>query len=231
MENFEYYYNIVPGVGKTRNNLIYTSFINKDKTVFQKWYYNDDGYHGGMNEVVDPDLMMMKWAREVKFLTMMNESYPDLVPEILDINHKDKKIFLRIQGVDFWQRSLDKNNCSFDDILPDWQEQMLKIIAAHKSLGIYKYSMHPSSYFIVDGKLKSINYFFCYNNDDGPTTVREHLSHISENRRKTLFKQMEAMKIDVDAKVPLTNLQILAFESFRTNFPSDFIEKAKAIYV
>lgn len=231
MENFEYYYNVVPGIGKTRNNLIYTSLINKDKTVFQQWYYNDQGYHGGMNEVVDPDLMSMKWDREVKFLTIMNDNYPDLVPEILDIDYKNKKIFLQIQGIDFWQRSLDKDNCSFNEILPDWQDQMLEIIQAHKDLGIYKYSMHPSSYFIVDGKLKSINYFFCYTDEDGPKTVREHLSHISNNRRATLFKQMESMGIETDVPISLQKMQLLAFESFRTNFPADFIEKAKSIYV
>lgn len=231
MEKFEYYYNVVPGIGTTRNNLIYTSLINTDQTVFQQWYYNDKGYHGGKNEVVDLDLMNLKWEKEVKYLTLMHNEYPDLVPEILKIDFDNKKIYLGIQGVDFWQRSLDKNNCSFDEILPDWQEQMLRIVQAHKDLGIYKYSMHPSSYFIVNGKLKSINYFFCYIDQDGPKTVREHLSHISNNRRVTLFKQMEAMGIETDVPISLQKMQLLAFESFRTNFPSDFIEKAKEIYV
>lgn len=231
MEGFDYYYNWTPEWGYTRNNLIYTSLISRDKKTFVQWYYNDTEYHKGKNEVVDPDLMEIKWQREVKFLTMMREHYPDLVPEILNIDYNKRMIFLRIDGPDFWQNQTDTKTGSFDDVLSNWQDQMLSIIKAHKELGIYKFSMHPSSYFIVDGKMKSINYFFCYTEEDGPRTVREHLSHISENRRITLFKQMENMKIDIDAKVPLKNLQILAFESFKTNYPLDFIEKAKLVYV
>lgn len=231
MEDFEYYYNNTLEHGAVRNNLIYTSLISKDKTVFVQWYYNDERYHGGRNEVVDPDLMEIKWEREVKFLTLMSEKKSNLVPKILDIDHNNRKIFLRIQGVDFWQNQLDKNNCSFDDVLPDWKEQMLNIIQAHKDLGIYKISMHPSSYFIVNGMMKSINYFFCYTDEDGMRTVREHLSHISLSRRKTLFLKMEQMGIDIDKPTPMRDLQLLCFESFRTNYPDDFIEKAKAIYV
>lgn len=231
MDGFSYYYNWTPEWGYTRNNLIYTSLISDDKKTFVQWYYNDTDYHKGKNEVVDPDLMEIKWQREVKFLMMMNENYHDLIPEILDIDYNKRMIFLGIDGPDFWQNQTDIGTGNFDDVLSDWQKQMLKIIKAHKDLGIYKFSMHPSSYFIVDGKMKSINYFFCYTEEDGQRTVREHLSHISENRRITLFKQMENMEIELDAPISLQKMQLLAFESFRTNFPADFIEKAKAIYV
>jgi len=32
---YEYYYNNVPGIGLTRNNLIYTSLMNKEKNIFE----------------------------------------------------------------------------------------------------------------------------------------------------------------------------------------------------
>jgi hypothetical protein len=230
MENFNYYYNNIPNDGLVRNNLIYTSLMNNDKTIFLQWYYNDGVYHGGQNEVLDPNLMDIKWNKEVTYLSLMAKHYPDIVPEIINIDHSNRKIYLKVDGVDFWQESLDKK-CSFDDVLPDWQDQMLRIIEAHKLLGIYKYSMHPSSYFIVNGKLKSINYFFCYNDNDGMITVKEHLSHISLNRRKELFLKMKKMNIDVDTPTDLKTIQLLCFESFRSNFPNDFIEKAKKIYV
>ena len=161
MENFEYYYNNTPDHGLVRNNLIYTSLISKDKKTFVQWYYNDTEYHQGKNQIIDKDLMSEKWAKELYFLNQMATNKSDLVPKILDIDLNEKKIYLKIDGVDFWQRSLD-NNCNFDQVLPDWQDQMLAILQAHKDLGFYKYSLHPSSYFIVDGQLKSINYFFCH---------------------------------------------------------------------
>jgi len=226
---FEYYYNNVPGKGLCRNNLIYTSLINESKTIFCQHYVNDADYHKGQNQVVDPNLMEEKWLREVNYITQMRNKYPALVPEITNIDLFQRKIFLKIQGVDFWQQTLD-NNCSYDDVLPNWQDQMLDIFKAHRALGIYKYSLHPSSYFIVDGQLKSINYFFCYNNSSAPISLRSVMSHISEDRQADLFPKMAAMGIDVDALTPHDQIQQLAFESFKTNFPADFMDEAKKIY-
>jgi hypothetical protein len=229
-QDFEYYYNDVPGKGLCRNNLIYTSLINKDKTIFCQHYINDTDYHKGHNQVVDPELMNEKWLREINFLTQMRNAYPDLVPKILKIDLDSRKLFLEIQGVDFWQQTFD-NNCTYDDILPDWREQMLDIFKAHRQLGIYKYSLHPSSYFIVNGRLKSINYFFCYKDIDAPISMRSVMSHISEDRQADLFPKMAALGIDVDEPTPYNKIQDLALESFKTNFPPDFMDECKKIYV
>lgn len=227
---FEYYYNHAPGQPPWRNNLIYTSLISEDKKVFVQHYVNDSEYHMGMNEVVDPKLMNAKWEREIHFLHNMAHHYPEMVPKILKVDVPERKIYLEIDGVDLWQRSLDRNNCPFEEIVPDWQEQMLDIFRAYKAHGWYKYSLHPSSYFVVDGKLKSINYFFTYSSNEGPITVRDHLSHISEGRRAEMKPKTDAMGIDWDEPQTLHTMQMLAFESFRNNYPQEFIERAKEIF-
>ncbi len=227
--NFEYYYNKMPDGELCRNNLIYTSLISEDKKTFVQWYHNDSEYHQGQNQVVDSNLMEEKWQREVAHLTGMSLEYPDLVPEILDINLEEKKIYLNIDGVDFWQRSLD-NNCSFDQVLPNWEDQMLEIFKAHKSLGYWKYSLHPSSYFIVDDRLKSINYFFTYSNNE-QITVRNHLSHISEERQNAMKPITDAMNVDWDIPQSLQTMQLLAFESFSNNYPREFINRAKNVFI
>ena len=228
-KSFEYYYNDVPGKGLCRNNLIYTSLISTDKKVFCKWYHNDTEYHKGKNQVVDSSLMEEKWLREVNYITQMRNVYPDLIPKILKIDLDHRKLYLEIDGVDFWQQAgpVEQN---YDIVLPNWREQMLEIFRAHKKLGIYKYSLHPSSYFVVDGRLKSINYFFCYNNTSAPISLRSVMSHISEDRQADLFPKMAAMGIDLDVPTPHKQIQQLAFESFKTNFPADFMEEAKSIY-
>lgn len=228
-KEFEYYYNNVPGKGLCRNNLIYTSLINKEKTVFQQWYHNDTEYHNGQNQIVDPKLMDEKWQREMHFLHNMAHFYPSMVPEILEVSVPERKIYLKIDGVDFWQQSLDSGK-SFDELLPDWREQMLDMFRAYKNLGWYKYSLHPSSYFVVDGKLKSINYFFTYNSTDAPISLRSIMSHISEDRQADLFPKMTSMGIDVDAITTHNQIQQLAFESFKTDFPSEVMDIAKRIY-
>jgi hypothetical protein len=174
--------------------------------------------------------MEEKWQRETKFLIEMAWKYPNFVPRILEIDHKEKKLYLEIDGVDFWQQAgpLEQD---YDRVLPDWKDQMLRILTAHKSLGIYKYSLHPSSYFVVNDQLKSINYFFCYKDTDPRISLRSVLSHISEDRQKDLIPKMASMGIDIDQPTAFNDIQLLAFESFKTNFPSDVMEAAKKIYV
>lgn len=224
-----YYWNNVPGVGLCRNNLIYTSLMSADKKLFVQWYYNDPEYHKGQNEILDPGKMEEKWLREVNYLTQMRNRYPDLIPNIVKIDLDNRKLYLEVDGIDFWNRA----NCAtenYDQVLPDWQDQMLNIIEAHKSLGLYKFSMHPSSYFIVNGRLKSINYFFTYAQHEGPISIADHSSHIFSTRQNIMRQQVEEMGLDWYEPQPLNKLQKLCFESFRTNYPADFIEKAKAIY-
>jgi hypothetical protein len=228
-KQFEYYYNNVPGKGLCRNNLIYTSLISKDRKTFCQWYHNDTDYHKGQNQVVDPSLMEEKWLREVNYITQMRNKYPDLIPNITNIDLVNKKIYLDIDGDDFWQRAGPIVQ-DYDSVLPDWREQLLDIMRAHRSLGIYKYSLHPSSYFVVDGQLKSINYFFCYRDHDPAISLRSVMSHISEDRQADLFPKMAAMSIDVDVATPFKDIQMLAFESFKTNFPADVMDECKKIY-
>ena len=223
---FEYYYNNVPGKGLCRNNLIYTSLINNN--IFCQWYYNDEGYHGGHNQVVDPALMDEKFEREIKFLRLMGKEYPQHVPTF-SIDEAERKVYLEIDGPDMWELA----GCvgtDYSKVLPDWDTQMLEILQAHKDLGLTKYSLHPSSYFIVDGKLKSMNYFFTYDSSDDDISLRSVMSHISEDRQADLFPKMIAAGIDVDAATQHQKIQLLAFDSFKTNFRDDVMEKAKEIY-
>ena len=224
-----YYWNNIPGVGLCRNNLIYTSLMSADKKLFVQWYYNDPEYHKGQNEILDPSKMVEKWLREVNYQTQMRNRYPDLIPNIVKIDLDNRKLYLEVDGIDFWNRA----NCAtenYDQVLPDWQDQMLNIIEAHKSLLLYKFSMHHSSYFIVNGRLKSINYFFTYAQHEGPISIADHSSHIFSTRQNIMRQQVEEMGLDWYEPQPLNKLQKLCFESFRTNYPADFIEKAKAIY-
>lgn len=226
--DFEYYYNNVPGKGLCRNNLIYTSLISKDKKTFCQWYHNDTEYHRGQNQVVDPDKMEEKWLREVNYLTQMRNAFPDLVPKIINIDLENRKLFLEIDGPDFWERAgcLQEN---YDRVLPDWKDQMLEIIRSHKKLGLHKYSMHPSSYFVVNGKLKSINYFFTYRDSEPNVSIKEVESHIHTNRQNEMLKYISSLGIEWDKPQPWPVMDQLCWNSFRTNYPEDFIKQCLAV--
>lgn len=225
---YQYYYNDVPGEGLSRNNLIYTSLMSEDEKTFVQWYYNDTEYHAGQNQVVDPALMQEKFDREVKYLTMMHEEYPQHVPYINSIDYENRKIYLKIDGKDFW----NKANCSienYDKVLPDWREQITDIVKAHRSLGLWKYSMHPSSFFVVEGKLKSINYFFTYEDKESNISISDVESHIYSTRQEELKKYLKPLGIEWSTPQSWEVLNTLCWESFRTNYPSDFIEDIKCI--
>jgi hypothetical protein len=202
--------------------------MSTDKKVFMQWYHNDSEYHKGQNQVVDPKLMTAKFHRELHFLHNMEHHNPGMVPKILEVNIPEQKIYLEVDGSDFWEQA----GCSsdnFDKVLPDWQEQMLAIIKAHHARGWYKYSMHPSSYFIVDGKLKSINYFFTYSSNEGPISIADHASHIYSTRQDEMKKYITDLDISWDDPHPLTLMEKLCWNSFRTNYPTEFINKVLAI--
>jgi hypothetical protein len=227
-KKFHYYYNNVPGNGPCRNNLIYTSLMSEDSKVFVQWYHNDSEYHQGKNQVVDSSKMEEKWLREVNYLTQMRNAYPGLVPKIIKIDLEARKLYLEVDGPDFWERAgCDMSN--YDSVLPDWQDQMLEIIKTHKKLGWHKYSMHPSSYFVVDGKLKSINYFFTYNSREAIISINEVESHIYSTRQDEMRKHLATLGIEWNKPQPWDLMDQLCWESFRTNYPDDFIEKVKCL--
>ena len=207
--NYKYYYNNVPGVGQSRNNLIYTSLISDDSKTFVQWYYNDTEYHKGQNQVVDPSKMEEKWLREVNYITQMRNAYPDLIPKIIKIDLENRKLFLEIDGPDFWECA----GCSmsnYDSVL-------------------HKYSMHPSSYFVVDGRLKSINYFFTYKNTEPNISIKDVESHIYSTRQDEMRKHLDTLDIKWDKPQPWEIMDQLCWASFSTNYPAEFIERVKCI--
>ena len=221
---YNYYYNNVPGHGPCRNNLIYTSLMSEDQRTFVQWYHNDTEYHKGQNQVVDPNKMEEKWLREVNYITQMRNVYPDLIPKIIKIDLDNRKLYLSVDGPDFWEQAgCDQKN--YDKVLPDWQDQMLNIIRAHRSLGLYKYSMHPSSYFVVNGELKSINYFFTYRKNEPIISIADVESHIYSTRQEEMRKHIASLGIEWGVPQPFTVLERLCWESFRTNYPDDFIKR------
>jgi hypothetical protein len=223
-----YYYNNVPDKGQCRNNLVYTSLISEDQKTFCQWFSNDTEYHKGKNQVVDPELMEDKFHREVKYLSLMSVKYPHLVPKY-ELDTSEKKIYLEINGPDMWELA----GCTGKDyshIVSNWQEQMLNILQAYKSLGIYKYSLHPSSYFVVDGKLKSINHFFCHHADEGKLTLKDYQSHFSHDRQEQMQAALELFQIPWDEPVKQDTLQLFCLNTFRTNYSDEFIGKALKIY-
>lgn len=223
----EYYYNNVPEIGLCRNNLVYTAKVDKSVNLFICHYTTDQTYHD--NQCLSENLLEEKWQRDLKFSLLFFGKYERLMPKIRNIDQPSRKIFYEYQDVDFWQQA-DCNKENYSKVLPDWQEQMLDILKAYRSIGVWKYSLHPSSYFIIDGTLRSVNHFFCYSNDESEITISQVLNHISKNRQEKLLAYCKENDINITATYPFEFYGQLTLESFRGDYPDEFIDKAKLIY-
>jgi hypothetical protein len=50
----------------------------------------------------------------------MRNAFPELVPKIINIDLKAQKLYLEIDGPDFWEQA-GCNMANYDQVLPDWQ--------------------------------------------------------------------------------------------------------------
>ena len=86
--------------------------------------------------------------------------------------------------------------------------------------------MHPSSYFVVNGKLKSINYFFTYHKTEPNISIQDVESHIYVTRQDEMKKYLLTLGIEWNIPQTWDVMDKLCWNSFRKNYPEDFIEKA-----
>ena len=89
--------------------------------------------------------------------------------------------------------------------------------------------MHPSSYFVVDGKLKSINYFFTYKDTEPNISIKDVESHIYSIRQDEMRKHLSTLAIEWDKPQSWKVLDQLCWNSFSKNYPQEFIERVKCI--
>jgi len=77
--------------------------------------------------------------------------------------------------------------------------------------------------------LKSINYFFTYHKDESNISIKDVESHIYITRQEEMRKNLAKLDISWETPQPWELMDQLCWESFRTNYPEDFIEKAKCL--
>jgi len=114
---------------------------------------------------------------------------------------------------------------SYDAVLPNWKEQWIARIKEMRKANIVKLSLHPNSWTVRDGVLVPMNWFYCYDADIGQDSFANMNIQISSGRRENLYPILNKYNIDFDTNYPVTKLQIIAFNSFRKNYPSDLIDR------
>lgn len=198
-----------------RANLVYTPYVSPDNKTICMSFNRDIAYHKHSHENVlwTDELLTERFNKEIAFHTAASLVMPTL--NMLDIDVAAREIYFEWHGDDFLMQG--HNAGGYENVLPDWKEQWIDRIETMWNHDIYKISLHPNSWTAYNGDLIPINWFFCYNAGDPPVTLRSLLIQISAGRQG---------KLNVDLDKPFTpkDLQQVAFNSFRNNYPQELID-------
>jgi hypothetical protein len=217
ISDWTYYYNL-EDQEYVRANLVYTPYVSPDNTTFCMSFNRDRGYHKNENENIlwTEELLTDRFLKEIEFHSQASKTIPTLM--IKDIDHQARKIFLEWHGDDFFMQGLKLGG--YNKVLPDWQEQWLDLIKKMWAADIFKISLHPNSWIAHQGTLIPFNWFFCYRENHTAITLRSLLIQISAGRQEKLGN------LDLDKEYTPKELQQVAFNSFRHNYPKELIDDA-----
>lgn len=214
--NWDYLYNW-DGKYWHRANLVYTPYISPDKKTLCMSFNRDKNYHTDLeeNKLWTEKLLNDRFSREIKFHSMAKAAgIPAL--NIIDVDLGSRQISFDWHGADFHTQGFDS--------LPNWQEQWLQRINEMWDAGIYKFSLHPNSWLAHEGTLIPFNWFFCFEKNES-IVIRDFLIQISSDRQEKMEDILKALNLDLDKSYNPCKLQILAFLSFKYNYPNELIEQ------
>lgn len=111
------------------------------------------------HEEYNEDFISYMFDREIEYLTRCSKF--KWIPEILDINTRDRQIFLKwynhtCNDLLYNKETIDNN------LIKYCIEQFKKILKEQLSKDIFKISMYPHSYYLDnDGQMRSIDFYAC----------------------------------------------------------------------
>lgn len=218
--NWDRYYNI-EGDETVKANLVYTPYVSPDRKTFCMEFHRNPLYHTDLEENKNwsEEDLQERFDRELRFRNRAAMVMP--VVNIIDVDYFKRRIFLDWPGDDFYMMAQKAGG--YDLVLPDWQEQWAALIKKMWSVNILKISLHPNSWIIRNNTLVPFNWFYSYDVHES-VTIRSMLKQISAGRQEKMLPLLEQYGLDLDTAYPIKNLQTIAFNSFRTNYPESLID-------
>lgn len=219
---WDLYWNI-EGADCFRANLVYSAYRSPDKKHFCQWFSRDVNYHSDLQENAQwtDELLEDRFYKELRFRAIASQSMPTL--KLVEVDEAQRKIIYEWPGDDFLMQSHYAG--SREAVLPDWKEQWTSLIEKMWQANITKLSLHPNSWTVDDGVLIPFNWFYCYDTDTGTDSFENMSIQISSGRKENLYPLLEQYNIDWNTHYPIKQLQQIAFNSFRKNYPSDLIDR------
>lgn len=133
----------------------YEPLISEDRKVFCANYDWQNKYQRmyEARELYTEDVCEWFFQNEIYHLTRFKGK--PYVPNVIDIDYKNKKIFFEWNGYTF-------NEMLFKGEPVEWKEQLKYIMTDLYNEGTYKLTMYPHCHFLdADGVMKTIDWYGC----------------------------------------------------------------------
>lgn len=226
LSTWSYHYDTQEDGRPMRANLVYTAYINPERSQMCMEFIRQPDYHDKEveNERWTDEMLLERFNREIKFQAKAKElGIPAL--DVLSIDYANRRIFIEWYDTDFY--TIGQRTGGYDNALPGWRDQWLSIMEGLWKNNMYKISLHPNSFAIKNNQLVAFNWFFTYNSEEPPMSLKELSAQISTERMDKLQPVMDMYHVNVDTLIPVTTLQSIALTVFKSNYPGDLMDKAK----
>lgn len=153
--DWKYYYKIDQKLTAMPSNMLYSPKINDSGDILCMHYCKDNTYRQP-NDITE-EVIDFFFKRELRFLTELKDL--DFTPTILEVNEQERQIFIEWNHETLSQIVNDSSR-SIDKEIPDWKEQLYKIITGLDNRGYFKVALYPHCFFVdKNKKIKTIDYY------------------------------------------------------------------------
>lgn len=143
-------------------NMLYTPLVSPEGNILCMIYDESHEYQHESTGITK-ELVDFFFEREVKYLQRFQEY--EWAPRILEVDLENRRVFIEFNNETINHVILTDGR-SLDNECPDWKEQIFTIVKDIDDAGYYKMALYPHCFFIVDGKIKTIDFYSCLEKDN-----------------------------------------------------------------
>lgn len=208
---WEHFYKYDEGFDHAPAVMVYEPFVNNDKNLYKMSYNNLNDYF--WNKKYTDDLVQFYFDREVYFLEKLNNE--NFAPEVIDINKDKKEIIFKWYDTNL-NRIMHEGN--IDERLPDWKQQILKIVDKLKAQDVFKLNLYPHTCYIDnDDNVRIYDMYGCIDLEN--SKVREDIVNpILTDSSKDRFLHENS-----NGYIDLLNVYKVGIQSNAGKWPENFL--------
>lgn len=160
---WEYFYKVdYRGGHKVTTNMLYTPTVNAEHTMMCMLWDELHPYQEE-NTRLTKELVDFFFEREVVHLSKFQKF--DWATKLIEVDSVGRRIFIEFTGETI-NDILSNPNRSLDNECPDWKEQIFTIVQDIVSTGHYKMALYPHCFFLVDGRIKTFDFYSCISKEE-----------------------------------------------------------------